>query len=350
MTREEKRIAIFPWIFLKKTVSIGNLFELRPVSLNDELPEATQECFNSFEIMPKVKIINATVVVPKNAPLTSVTNSQSIDILFRLRYAFALEMLLARNFFSNEYWNSDSLQLIVHPVPPNGIISWQVRRRDGQTTIAAAREQASLLRPSHAPLVYVDLPTDSALRIHKVFEDLEDPNFYDAIRLFVESNTDSPHTRREIELVMTVSALEQLFESRLGNEDDFVKKGTDLFAKCVFKNEEINTTLQIHNQHWPNARSMEEIWLRDIFRSRGDAAHGKHSSSKKRKGTWDIDSHLLLAAHFFPRLALMKIYYDHQILDESLFYFFRNLRTPLQLLNPFSKSKNGEFEWARLMR
>ncbi|MCA6519567.1 MAG: hypothetical protein IM556_13140, partial [Pseudanabaena sp. M110S1SP2A07QC] len=89
--------------------------------------------------------------------------------------------------------------------------------------------------------------------------------------------------------------------SRNGKEDTLANKFIEAFE--IFQTIETKDVRCNANtlKGFAKCKSVREIWIRDLFRLRGDLAHGK--IIKNFTSVWSINEHLILGSFIFPLVA-----------------------------------------------
>ena len=101
------------------------------------------------------------------------------------------------------------------------------------------------------------------------------------------------------EIVATVGAFERLLESDY-REDNLVREFLRAWAPS--NNQPACNRVPPDRR---NEKTILEVWIRDLFRQRSAAAHGKFAADHHL--IWSVREHLLLGAFAFPLLVKLRL-------------------------------------------
>jgi hypothetical protein len=317
-------VAFFPWLRLRDAITVGGI-RLVPYRRRDS-PYAgtpTQERLDavlaSHIVHPDVPVTYATLVeVGPGSPFQSLVEEQ-ISELYELRELLATAALSDRRFFENgalSYCNSDLFHLVVQRIQGNGTaFSVISRRRDGTTNAVWSAGLHKVRMPDHVhPPVRLDFdaPLLDALcraRAHPRFDSI-----LEAALGYNLANTDRPEMTEQIESVLLCGAFERLFECGHGRAGDLARA----FVAAVVPMHPVDPkTIGRTTKHAASLtqpRDLRDIWIRDLYASRGAFAHGRARTT--HQPLWTPGEHLLLGAHVFP-LALKCILAEMGVYTKS---------------------------------
>ena len=307
-------ILFFPWLLIKEPISFGK-FGLYPYDKRSEVTNIIDgrlksilnnylRCFYVDE--------NRTVYA---TTLLSINNKFEIEFNESLsnELAFLVELIAfcglgSRDFFKNgvNYCNKDNFQLKRFSITENQIAYKKItRRRDGATANGISANKFRENKPEHVILSVVNLDKELLNSLVEAQSNLHASiwdNIFEGILNFNLANTDSSSITINIELVFLVSGFERLLNSKHGKEDDLANKFIKAFE--TFQTIEIKDCVRCNAntlKRFTKCKSVREIWIRDLFRLRGDLAHGK--IIKNSTSVWSINEHLVLGSFIFPLVA-----------------------------------------------
>ena len=348
-------LPFFPWSKFDKKYDHTN-FSLLPIELNTQAP---QEIAGNWDDIKKIisvyqdksnrQVKSASILFLKNTPITSDFDEEKITEIFVYREIVTISALSKRTYFEHwNYYSSDNLKLIVQrfqiPVSSPAVVT---RRRDGNLTQGFSPGVFKERMPTHvSPADKVTLDNDFILALLKVYEAGGDfwGDIYDSIQNFNLANTDSGDFRAQIELVLTVGALERLFGLIQGKEEalaNAVVQALNLLPEA--KNLPETKTLK---QEVSKCTSVREAWVRDMFRLRNRYAHGRNQT--KYDYSWSAQEHLLLLSFIFPILVKItlqaKSFYTFTDNDQRALFTFDYLVNLNGTLRPKPNDQHS-FVW-----
>ncbi len=335
-------ILFFPWLRISEPVYFEN-FGLLPYEkenkenyvkrYDQKVVSALEESLDHFyeNSDSSDRKIDGATILSINAQIT-----HEIDEALEVKLASLIELiafcgLSDRDFFRNgeSYCNRDNFQLKRFSVESNSVAYKVItRRRDGSNNNSIPKNSFREIIPDHVLKSRVKLNDKFLQSLVSAQSRLENwDDIFQGIANFNLSNSDNSSTSETMELVFLVSAFEQLLGCKNGKEDDLANKFIELFDVSINMNISDCVRLQDRDKRgrFKSCNSIQEIWMKDLFRLRGNLAHGRHP--KSYPSLWTLKEHLLLSSFIFP-LALKECFskqnmytkgcYDHHLLN----YFF----------------------------
>ena len=172
---------------------------------------------------------------------------------------------------------------------------------------------------------------------------------YESIVSFNLANTDHELFSEYIELILLVSAFERLLGCNKGKENSLAKAFTKIFVSENPITKDKCSILQSHKNKdkFPNFDKLYDIWIRDLFRLRGKAAHGKIKNGYN--SVWSLSNHLLLSTYIFPYILKAKLN-EHQFYqlsgeDKNSFEFFEHLLCEDLFEKPKDRHDLNSYPW-----
>jgi hypothetical protein len=326
-------ILFFPWLRIPEPVYFED-FSLLPYQKGDCMEGCDQEVISVLEnylehfYESSIRKIHGVTILSINAQI-----AYEIDESLEAKLASLIELiafcgLSDRDFFLNEgsYCNRDNFQLKRFLIESNSVAYKKItRRRDGLNENIVSANSYREIMPDH--VIYSRVRLNEKFLRSLVSAQSHSRNWDDIFQGIVNfnlSNSDSLSTSETIEIVSLVGAFEQLLGCKNGKENDLANKFIELFDMSININFLDCARLQNEDKRkkFQNCRSIQEIWMRDLFRLRGNLAHGRNP--KTYPSLWTLKEHLLLSSFIFP-LALkeclskqnvyMKNHHDHQLID-----------------------------------
>jgi hypothetical protein len=183
-------------------------------------------------------------------------------------------------------------------------VFFQARRLDGSRNVFVPHENLVVAMPVHVAgndPVSIDEALLNAFLLERGKDDW--PRFRQALQDFNLASTDSTEIPIEVAIVLMNGALEQVLDADAGKEPDLAAK----FAAALSPAEDLDvgSCSRIDSSRYPKAKSVRDVWIRDLFRLRGDFAHGLLSS--RYRPNWSAREHLLLASFCFPLLLKLAL-------------------------------------------
>lgn len=257
--------------------------------------------------------------------------------------------LARRRFFAfGEYQNADAFAAVIQMFPEAGSQGAAItaRRRHGPSTRGVPRDAYEVQCPSHVDVNQGNLDSALAQAIVNAM-DQGAPGLEESILSFNLANTDSQTIREQVELVLSVGAFERLLDCTKGKEDDLAEKLVSLLERFKFATPPQHVLRRLRERF--RKGDVVEMWIRDMFRLRGDFGHGRRQNV--RSPLWDTTSHLLLAAYLFPRALLVRLSNLglYQLTTEDLMELCTFPRLA-SLRNPFLGSYSGRYLWNEVLQ
>lgn len=155
------------------------------------------------------------------------------------------------------------------------------------------------------------------------------------------------------EIVMLTSAIQRLLEARSGRENEFAQAfvGLRLPGPGITVSSSIRLTRTKSRPFWRPTDSLQEVWIRDLYRMRNAFAHGRTKDSQR---VWSEREHLLFGTFAFPLLLKLKLQkaglYNLTVDDQRSCWAFDHLLDADDIFQVES-SKRGlkESAWNRIM-
>lgn len=309
-------VAFLPWTAITKPVRFGQ-FHVVPAGVvlgGSELPEehgpAIRTILEAYNRPRRVDQDRVPLLRRDDLAYTADLGDDEVNEYFGFRRRLTFSVLAGRQFFHLRYANADHTRLVIQGFTPEraGGALLQLRRRDGATNVRIPPGHLSIPRPHHLAGA-CELPKDLDLGLLASLERaIEEgppwwPRIDEAIRLFVEANTDSPDVSEHSELIDVVSAF-----SLVADEWKAAPTVTD-FAETLpspgglpdsarlpgapkARNERLAAALQ-------KGKDVRAVWLDDMYQVRSHFGHGRVTSSEY-PAIWTEREHLLLASVAFP--------------------------------------------------
>ena len=285
--------AFFPWLRLHKDMyerplefdrfkllkyHFGNL----PGNVGLITQELLDQNFSHYFTKTNSNVSEATLVCMDNELELISQDPGSIIELYAFKNHLAFGGLAKREFFKqmSDDYNSANFDLHIQGFynPKFGVISDR-RRRDGRTRNFIA----DVTCPHHIECKSnIKLDTEAINTLQNIHDPKTQNIFEKAIQLFSYANTDSEAQLTNVELVLTVSAFEQLLQTR-SNDREFAKGFIGkLRVSDSFKPEPLTSILKTQGQHnrYKSSSAVRDIWARDLYIWRNFFAHGNFPSDR----------------------------------------------------------------------
>lgn len=299
-------LAFFPWVTIDGNVQVDRFHLARFQRGQQPAGPGTAEQAVIDSVLAPFRQLHGPVNVATIARLdgkgytTDLTEAER-DELFVFSQIVTFGGLSSReycDFVAARYCNSSDFAFILQGFQEeaNGTF-FDVRRRDGYTSIRVTADAYQVLAPSHLSArwqVTLDVALMEAL--YRVRGQPLWDRLYESIAPYIRANTDSADISPQSEVVDTVGA----FEKALGVWGaDNLKREFELHFR---------PTADISPRNAPrvpparrNGSSLRRLWIGDIYDLRNAHAHG--SQAPPANLMWDRTEHLLLGAYAFPLLA-----------------------------------------------
>jgi hypothetical protein len=163
----------------------------------------------------------------------------------------------------------------------------------------------------------------------------------DGIELFNLANTDSPDVRPHTELLLAVASAQRLMGvEKKSDTHELSARFAELLKLAV----PATRPEGLNDRPGLASKEARKVWFEDFYASRGVVAHGRPSG--KRRATWSIVEHLLLASYVIPRLALIRLHEfgDYQLTqtDRDEIAAFDYLLAEPKFFEPEEQSNGGQ--------
>jgi hypothetical protein len=235
----------------------------------------------------------------KNLVTDNLTDLEINDVFVSSDF-LGIAGLSTRTFFSHNYWNKANLNVVVQRfVSGQYTPSVTSRRRcvplvSGYST-GVFREVAPHHVSLNNPISIDQALLDSLSKyFNPAFQSVDWSRYLESIQLFNSSNTDDSNVSEYSELINTCSSFERLLNCRNGNE-------RQLRASFVAALSQVPTSSTLSwgksNQSL-SSLPLREAFITDLFRLRGNLAHG--SINPGYPSVWTIKELLLLSSFIFP--------------------------------------------------
>ncbi len=296
-------LAFFPWLAIEEPKQFAE-FQLIPFHRGESPGPDTQtqaildRILGSYYSREK-QVEQAVLVRVQDHELTADLSEQERSKLFLFSELLACAGLSGRRYFWGDgYKNRHNYLLVIQSFTERQpAVSMTTRRRDGSTTSIDSLEASRIERPPHVHLSGKN-PCDetllNALLLCRGSERWE--AIFEAVLNFNHANTDDSFTP-ELETVLMVAAFGRLFD--VWKESELA----DRFSSSLAPSEDVLPSASGDASRFGNATSVRQAWMRDLFRLRGNHAHGRVRSPYEPH--WTLRNHLLLASFAFP-LSLKK--------------------------------------------
>jgi len=353
-------LCFFPWVTVAEPIDCVD-FELVPYRRHaatdeDRRPEhATLDgILAPYEEMSGGPVASATLLRHGACGLTDALSGDQRAEVFLFSELVAFAALAKREFFGfgNRYCNRHTFAFYVQSFDgaADGA-AIDARRRDGNTRTRVTKNAYRVLRPPHVSpqfdAVRLDIPLLRALLAARNDDGWND--LHEAIFWFNLANTDSDQHSPDGELIMLSNALQRLLRCKSSKE----KELADAFASAHEWRAGLDLSQFQHvTTHMTEpGLTFHYTWIRDLYRSRGELAHGRRQTN--RRFIWSTDLHLLLGAFVFPRLAKAVLakrgLYTLTPDDRSELAAFEHLLACPDLL-PTNRKDGDPFPWNEILR
>ena len=304
-------LSFFPWLRLDEPIDVGPIHlvqykrESRPGGADQAVVDIVTEPYWQARSQP---IRAATLFRYDDKGLLDELAEEDIPVLFELASLVTAAGLSARDFFRWKYWNRDNFYFTVQRYSDPGRGSFiQTRRLDGSNNIYIPQPQLVVAQPIHTVgTSEARVDADLLAALLRLRDCPDWPRFREALHGYNLASTDSADLPIETALILINGALEQLLGSDSGREADIV-------AKFLARFRPRETVEVSYCDRFRDGRStpvskydtVRERWIRDIFRLRGDFAHGRVDA--KYPSAWTTREHLLLASFVVPLLLKLEL-------------------------------------------
>jgi hypothetical protein len=303
-------VAFFPWLRLQRPVTVDTvrLVPFRrgrdPGGTGTQLQQTLDSLLEPYHAVIARPVEEATIISLRGQPPTEPIRDDTLPELFLVAELVAFSALAIRPFFhplSMGYVNRDLFGLVVQNFDdPKGGVSLTTRRRDGTGQTHVTRDAYRVDRPRHVWAPWPIELDELLLRALMNIRGTDEGRFLESVVLFNRANTDRSDIGEETELILTAGAFQRLLLCR-SKEHELARKFTRVFAPSMTVPFDAPSTLApLKRPRKPGGWSVREAWVRDLYATRGDVAHG--ATKPRRDSAWSLADHLLLSAYAFPRL------------------------------------------------
>jgi hypothetical protein len=301
-------LAFFPWLRLRDRLKVG-AFELlpyqhgKPFSAAPSTLPAVHAILQPYWMRWDVAGRHSAILRRDGRGLLDDVNEADIEELYRFAEYVAFAGLARRRYFGHDrYWNRDHFRLIVQKFDLEQLDGTAMvsRRRDGNTTTLASRKYFKVIRPEHVHDATVSVDEGLLRVLATEQEPAAISLLYDAIVTFNLANTDAAYTLPHVELVLSANAFQRALDCRTTNDAELGERLANALTPSVVTPLSAGR-LSTRQSQLPQAATVREVWVRDMYRLRNDLGHGK--VTPRYPAVWSITEHLLLAAFSFPLLV-----------------------------------------------
>lgn len=358
-------LAFFPWLRLKEQLQAGE-FELIPYKrgqapggVGTGLQRSLDSVTAPYRAGGDRSIDKATLVRINQGDLTRDLSEDERSALFVLSELLSVAGLSRREFFkvaSIGYQNRDNFRIIIQSfAEAAGGASITSRRRDGFTTNYWSGDSYRVQKPEHVHINSINRIDEPLLQSLLQARDSDDwERFYESILSFNLANTDNTEIAEQVELILLSGALERLFDCRSGKEEDLAER----FITALSPSEE-RSPVSCKRLSAPEAASrfkrsssLRDMWVRDLFRLRGNIAHGKIES--RYRPVWTLREHLLLGSFVYPlvlKLELVKSgLYEVSEEDQELVDLFEALTCEELFASGSDPNDPNSYPWRQVFQ
>jgi len=277
-----------------------------PAGPGTELQRVVDAVLEPYLVAAARPVEEATLVSLAGQGLTEAITDDALRDLFIVAELLAFSGLAARQFFNPiglGYANRDMFNLIVQRFDdPRGGVSLTSRRREGSTQNYVTRDVYRVDRPRHVTSPFPVGLDDALLRALMRARESDDGRYVESVVLFNRANTDGNDVSPGIEIILVVGAFQRLLQCQGSRGHELATNFVQLFVPSQELGvDAVSTVGQLRHRRRPWPRSIREAWIRDLYATRGDLAHGRTRS--RYPADWSVADHLLLAAYAFPRLV-----------------------------------------------
>ena len=299
-------LAFFPWLKIAQPLIVKG-FELLPYKRGEPFsgePSSTSTVasllapyWNRFDLPGKESVILRRAA----HGLLEDVDEDDIEDLYTFSEWLALSGLAARRYFGHDgYSNRDHFRLIVQRFGQvGGGVALVSRRRDGTTTAYSPEKYYRVIRPEHVHEKAVPIDVGLLQALLSQPRGAAKPELYDASVTFNMANTDAPHSSPHVELILSASAFQLVLGCKTTKDRELGEKFEAALSPSVETAISAGRLGTLKNQASESA-TVRQTWIRDLYRLRGNLAHGK--VNPRFPSIWKMDEHLLLSAFVFPLL------------------------------------------------
>ncbi|MFC1628427.1 hypothetical protein ACFL3H_04880 [Gemmatimonadota bacterium] len=355
-------LAFFPWLQTETKNSLSG-FELvpyrtksLPAGAGTEEQQTIDTIIGSYYETAQRKVTHATILRVGDHGLLDELNEEERVTSFTFSELLTIAGLSNREFFGIglQYSNTDQYRLFIQSFSgPEKGLSLVSRRRDGTTQDYIPRDAFREVKPHHISSSIGNQVDHDFLEALIAFQNHDQFNrLYESIVQFNLANTDDDRFRNEIEVVLIINAYQRLLNCNSKEHDianalmEHVLPDRDIGPKernAIADNAELD-------KRYTGFLTLREAWIRDLYRLRGQLAHGQLTT--RFQTAWSIDEHLLLASYLFPRLLkkLMQDSSHYSLTERDLedIDLFERLAAVKHFENLVEKEEENEFPWDKV--
>lgn len=301
-------VLFFPWLRVANPFYFSD-FSLLPYDkgqiINDEDKWAVSEldhCFSYFCEHDDRPIESITILAIDNeikVECDQVLESKLSVVIEKITFCG----LSSRDFFGTHenYCNKDNFQL--NRFPANDIpvaISVIQRRIVGsiKNIIPLENYRERALNHVCSATVNLDSKLLESLNVAQSKSEFWE-NIFQGVLNFNLANSDSSFISEGIEIVLLVSAFEKLLDANAKENilaPNFIQTLNASSKTGIYKCKKLEN--KKIRQRFKKVDSVEEYWIRDLFRLRGNIAHGNKPSAYP--SIWSVKEHLCFGSFIFP--------------------------------------------------
>lgn len=360
-------LCFFPWLHLNEPIDGAGL-EVIPLRRGESSERLTPEEREAVELILEPYLERSgdpasrfVVVRLEGTSLLDDLDEEQRREVFDFAELLAFSSMATREFFPytgvGSYSNRTHFQVFVQRFEePGAGIGIETRRRDGRNKTGSATGSYRFQKPDHV-VATSDVLVDGAL-LSALMASADGewwPRVWEGILGFNLANSDSHELRPSVELVLLNGAFERVLIGH-GKEDELVKALTSVIAPTEDRMPADCPRLAsaLAAGRFVDAGSVREAWMRDLFRSRNDLAHGKSSASYP--ASWAVDEHLLLGSFLYPRVVKVilatKEKYELTEHDLASIDAFERLACEDLFVEPPDDGDGmpGQWSWNRVMK
>lgn len=303
-------LAFFPWFAVPAPTSVGR-FRLVPHRVGASLeaqPRLVDAILAPYQEPGGATVESATLVQVAGRSVTDDLGPAEEAALFRLGDAVALAALVRRGFFdAGPYLNPDHLELVVRRFTGSDPRAIQVvaRRRDGRRWVPYGVGTFRVTRPPHAPRpprFEVDAAVASA--VLDAFTADGGASLREAVGAFLAAGADGDASSAAQQVLSLAAALGRLLGCTAEELPARLASVLAPFAGAARAPRRLGTLRRFEATTEPGSppsAGIVEAWARDLLRAR------RVVSGERAACYWPPEAHLLLGAHLFPQLVLVRL-------------------------------------------
>ncbi len=306
-------VAFFPWLKIKEKIVLGNI-KLTPYNIEQDesgsnIKKACNKVFSSYCISSR-PVSELTVLSYKDKLLFDDITDEEINDLFIAAEFIAFSAISRREYFqfSGNYCNKDDFLFYIQIFDEtfNGA-HFKTRKRDGLSEQFSSSDNLKTIKPDNATNRTVNIDKEllaSLLELQKNKNTKAYNEIFEAIYSFNRANTDNNYFNEPFEIVLVLGAIQRILGCSSSDITELSRNFIDFFKPSI--DLKINESQKLKNvKHIDKIKIIREEWIRDLYKLRGDFAHGKLYSNKNI--IWSVREHLLLASYVFSLLVKCRL-------------------------------------------